>query len=160
MCESSNRILIYQMKKNRIRVIALGVFLHEGRILVFEGSDKVKNETFFRPLGGGVEFGETSEEALTREIHEELGLEIKNPRYLGMLENIFVYQGEPGHEIALVYDAQFVQADVYLQKNLRYVESDGEDLQCQWLSLDKVEKKNLRLYPHGLYQLLLNQEEK
>ena len=77
-----------------------------------------------------------------------------------MLENIFIYQGEPGHEIALVYDAQFVQADVYLQKNLRYVESDGEDLQCQWLSLDKVEKKNLRLYPHGLYQLLLNQEEK
>jgi 8-oxo-dGTP pyrophosphatase MutT (NUDIX family) len=145
------------MKKKRIRVVVLGVFLNRGRILVFQGSDKIKNETFFRPLGGGVEFGETSENALDREIKEELGLEIKDPRYLGALENIFVYQGEPGHEIVLVYDAQFADPKVYGKMDLRYVESDGEALRCQWLALEDIEKHNLRLYPQGLHQLLMSQ---
>ncbi len=148
------------MKKNRIRVVVLGVFLNQGKILVFQGKDKVKDETFFRPLGGGVEFGETSENALIREIREELGLEIKEPEYLGTLENIFVYQGEPGHEVVLIYDAQFVDPKVYEETNLHYVESDGEDLRCQWLALEDVERQQLRLYPHGLYQLLMEKLDK
>jgi len=148
------------MKKNRIRVVVLSVFLDQGKILVFQGSDKVKDETFFRPLGGGVEFGETSENALIREIREELGLEIKEPHFLGTLENIFVYQGEPGHEVVLVYDARFVDSKVYAEPNLQCVESDGEDLRCQWLDLEDVENQHLSLYPHGLYQLLRKQLKK
>jgi 8-oxo-dGTP pyrophosphatase MutT (NUDIX family) len=143
------------MKKNRIRVVVLGVFLNHGKILVFQGRDNIKNENFFRPLGGGVEFGETSQDALIREIREELGLEIKEPRYLGTLENIFVYQGEPGHEIVLIYDAKFVDPKVYEETNLNYVESDGEDLRCRWLALEDIERQQFRLYPHGLYQLLM-----
>jgi len=145
------------MKKNHIRVVVLGVFLNQGKILVFQGKDKVKDETFFRPLGGGVEFGETSENALIREIREELGLEIKEPEYLGTLENIFIYQGEPGHEVVLVYEARFVDPKVYSETNLHCVESDGEDLCCQWLALENVERQHLRLYPHGLYTLLTKQ---
>jgi 8-oxo-dGTP pyrophosphatase MutT (NUDIX family) len=143
------------MKKNRIRVVVLGVFLNQGRILVFEGYDPVKNETFFRPLGGAVEFGETSEIALVREIKEELGLEIRDPRYLGMLENIFVYLGEPGHEVVLIYDAQFIDPSIYNKMHPHYVESDGQDFRCKWLTLEEVEKKHLRLYPQGLYELLM-----
>ena len=61
------------MKKQKIRVIAVSVFQNAGRILVFKGHDPVKGETFYRPLGGAIEFGETSQQALVREIREELG---------------------------------------------------------------------------------------
>jgi 8-oxo-dGTP pyrophosphatase MutT (NUDIX family) len=40
--------------------------------LVAHGHDSVKSEDFYRPLGGGIEFGELSEAALRREIKEEL----------------------------------------------------------------------------------------
>lgn len=144
------------MSKNRIRVIALGVFLNNGRILVFQGHDRVDGDVFFRPLGGGVEFGETGQNALIREIQEELGFGITGVKYLGTLENIFIYQGEPGHEVVLIYDARFVDPKVYSQSNLHYTEGQGKEMPCQWLSLEDVEKKKLHLYPLGLYELLMD----
>ena len=35
-----------------------------------EGYDKVKNKTFYRALGGGIEFTETSKDAIIREFKE------------------------------------------------------------------------------------------
>jgi ADP-ribose pyrophosphatase YjhB (NUDIX family) len=142
------------MKKKRIRVISLAVFLDHGRILAFEGYDHAKDQIFFRPLGGEVEFGEPCEEALAREIKEELGKEINDIRLLGTLENIFVYEGETGHEIAFIYDARFVDQGIYDQVHPHYVESDGQDFRCRWLSVEDVDKNHLRLYPQGLQQLV------
>jgi len=62
--------------------------------------------------------------------------------------------------VVLVYDARFVNPKVYEETNLRYVESDGEDMPCQWLALEEVEKKKLHLYPLGLYELLMDTNEK
>ena len=55
-----------------IRVIAICIFRRNNRILVFEGFDAVKSSPYYRPLGGGIELGETSEAALIREIGEEI----------------------------------------------------------------------------------------
>jgi hypothetical protein len=44
---------------NEIRPVALCVFRNNDGILVFEGYDDVKGETFYRPPGGGIEFGES-----------------------------------------------------------------------------------------------------
>ena len=46
------------MKPNRVRTIAICVFKKGGRIFVAEGYDPAKQETFYRPLGGRIEFGE------------------------------------------------------------------------------------------------------
>ena len=54
------------LKKNRIRVLSLGIFRRGDSIFVAEGFDQVKGETFYRPLGGGVEFGEQAADALVR----------------------------------------------------------------------------------------------
>jgi len=79
------------MDTTRIRPIAVCLFRHENRILVSEGFDTVKQDYYYRPLGGGIEYGEPSREAVAREIREELGAEIENIRLLDVLENIFVY---------------------------------------------------------------------
>lgn len=58
------------LKEGQIRVLALGVIKDGDRIFVGYGYDPVKQQTFYRAMGGGVEFGETSYEALKREFQE------------------------------------------------------------------------------------------
>lgn len=50
----------------RIRPIAICLLRHEGKILVFEGWDRAERRAFYRPLGGGIEFGETGQHAVQR----------------------------------------------------------------------------------------------
>ena len=95
------------MKAGKIRPLAICVFSHQGRILVSEGYDSVKKQTFYRPLGGKIEFGEPSAETVRRELLEEIGYEVGDLHYLATLENIFTYNGQKGHEIILIYDGDF-----------------------------------------------------
>jgi hypothetical protein len=52
------------MSNHKIRPIAICVFRHQNRILVIEAYDHIKNEKYYRPLGGGIEFGEYSSIAI------------------------------------------------------------------------------------------------
>ncbi len=132
------------MKKNKIRPIAIGIFLHEQRLLVFEGYDQVKNKYFYRPLGGGIKFGETGAEALQREIKEEIGYQIENTRYLGLIESRFMLRGEPGHEIILVYSGRFTNIEIYSKLNFLGHESDGTEIKVKWVDISYL-KENLGL---------------
>jgi NADH pyrophosphatase NudC (nudix superfamily) len=61
--------------------------------LVFESYDTHKDETFYRLLGGSIEFGEPSEQTMRRELYEEAGLELCDVRYLATTENVFPSSG-------------------------------------------------------------------
>ena len=136
----------------RIRPLAICVFSHEGRILVNEAHDPVKGLNFCRPLGGGIEFGETGVQAVDREIHEEIGAAVTNVRYVGTLENIFTYLGKPGHEIVLVYDGELVDRSLYEREFLEGVEGE-ERFRAEWRALDTFGPA-LPLFPDGLVALL------
>lgn len=138
-----------------IRPLAICVFMHNDKILVCEGIDSVKNEIFFRPAGGMIEFQEKAEDALRREIREETGEEITNIKYLGLIENIFTYEGKPGHEIILVYDAEFINKDIYNKEAVNITESNDVWCYAYWKSLDEFGVGKLKLYPDKLKQLLL-----
>ena len=115
------------------------------------GFDDTKGERFLRPVGGAVEFGETAVEALRREVREELREEIRDPVRLGVLENIFEYCGETGHEVVFVYDAAFVNGDLYSQPELELHEPiwDGA---ARWIDPERLPSEPL--YPVGLLELL------
>jgi 8-oxo-dGTP pyrophosphatase MutT (NUDIX family) len=100
---------------SQIRPLAICLFSHNDKILVSEEFDPSKDETFYRPLGGGIEFGEHSIDAVRRELMEEIGAEVKELVYLGTLENIYVFNGIPGHEIVQVYDGALVDPGLYEQ---------------------------------------------
>jgi 8-oxo-dGTP pyrophosphatase MutT (NUDIX family) len=138
----------------RIRAIAICVFQHAGRILVIDIQDPATGERFYRPAGGGIEFGEPSENALRRELREELGIEIDAPVLLGVLENIFYYDGRPGHEIVFVYDAQFVDRQLYRQNRFKVFEDTGDVFDAVWLDLSTSGPKTPPVYPEGLVELL------
>lgn len=144
------------MDTSRIRPIAVCLFRHENRVLVSEGFDAVKQNYYYRPLGGGIEYGETSREAVVREIREELGVEIENVRLLGVLENVFVYEGRQGHEIVFVYDAEFADKSLYQLGEIdAYEQEAGVSFKAQWFSLSEIEKDDGGLVPKDLAQLLI-----
>ena len=139
-----------------IRPIAICLFRHNGRILVFEGYDPSKDKTFYRPLGGGIEFGEYSGDAIQREIREELNAEVHDLVYLGTLENIFTFDGQPGHEIVQVYDGKLNDPELYEKTEIAAHEPVLDlPLKVSWRRLDEFGPGKLILYPDGLLELLL-----
>ena len=139
---------------NQIRPIAICVFRHQDRILVFEGYEKTRNEIFYRPLGGGIEFGERSEDAVRRELMEEINAEIGEVRCLGMLENIYNFNDKPYHEIVIVYDGELIDSGLYEQAVMEGQEANGESIHVLWKKLDEFESGKSILYPSGLLDLL------
>ncbi|MDP7020454.1 MAG: NUDIX hydrolase [Pirellulaceae bacterium] len=137
-----------------IRILAICVFRHGSKVLVAQGFDAVKEESFLRPLGGAVEFGELAADALRREIREELAAEIAEVVQIGVLENIFTYRGQPGHEIVLVFDARFVDQEFYQKDSLAIHEEDIWDGPARWVDLN--DDLPFDLYPDGLAALLRN----
>jgi len=140
---------------SQIRSVSLCVFLNNNRILVFEGYDKVKNETFYRPLGGGIEFGETAEETVRRELMEEIQAEVDNIRFLGALENIFTFNGDSYHEIVMIHDGVLKESGLYEQAEVVGEEANGDVIRAKWMDLDEFGEDKSILYPNGLLELLL-----
>jgi len=140
------------MRPGRIRVLALGIIWRGDKLLVAEGYDPFKRQTFYRPLGGGVEFGEYARDALIREFDEELSAELVNIHYLETLQNIFTFDGQPGHEIILLFEAGFADETLYARDDLMVIEAN-ESAQAAWKRLDEFTDET-PLYPAGLCDLL------
>ncbi|MGB7892304.1 MAG: NUDIX hydrolase [Microcoleus sp.] len=134
------------MEKGKVRVIVLGLIQSGDRIFVSECCDPVKQDTFYRVLGGGVEFGEHSIDALQREFQEEIQAELTNIKYLACLENFFVYNGKAGHELIQLYQCEFVDAKFYELESLDFADGDGEHT-AFWMSIERFRSGELRLVP-------------
>ncbi|HEY9626632.1 MAG TPA: NUDIX hydrolase [Coleofasciculaceae cyanobacterium] len=136
-----------------IRVTALGLIKHKTRIFVFEAHNPEAQEVFYRALGGGVEFGETSEAALRREFLEEINAELTNVQYIGCLENLFVYNGKPGHELIQLYQCDFVDDRFYQADSFQACEV-GNPFTALWVECDRFKSGELRLVPPDFFQFL------
>jgi 8-oxo-dGTP pyrophosphatase MutT (NUDIX family) len=137
-----------------IRPIAIGVVRRGRELLVFNAVDSVKGERFHRPLGGGIEFGERSDEAVVRELREETGFEVRVESRLGVLENVFTHEGREWHEICFVFDVSFADPSAYDCETFEVVETvSGVEvrLPAVWVDPDALDAP---LYPDGLRELL------
>lgn len=144
-------------KKKKIRVIALAVLCWDDHIFVTEYIDEHTGNPYYRPLGGGVDFYETGEEAVIRELQEEINAELVNVQYAGMLENIFKMQSKRRHQICLMYTAQFAEAE---RQQIAYtvVGEEGEkNFNAMWKPLSIFREGEANLYPDGLLTLLDSQ---
>ena len=138
-------------KFKEIRPIALGLAIKNNKLLVSEGFDKVKNETFYRCLGGGIEFLEKSEEALKREFLEEINVDITVKDFLGISENIFTYQGKKAHELILFYSIEI--PDKNYQEEYKVIDDHGETI-AKWIDIDDFKNKSKILYPEDIFKYI------
>ena len=141
-----------------LRVKAVCVFTNDDRILAIDGHDPTKGQSFWVPVGGRVEFGETSQEAIAREVEEELSAEITDLRLLGVLENIFTFDGNDGHEIVFIYDARFSEPSMYRQDQVEGIE-ENQPFTAHWINPD-APADGRPLYPDGLADLLASHPSK
>ena len=68
---------------NKIRVVAAAIIV-DGRLLIAQRSEEMSSPLLWEVPGGKVEEGETDEEALKRELREELAIEVHVHDFVGM----------------------------------------------------------------------------
>ncbi|MFM2064028.1 MAG: hypothetical protein RLZZ507_3699 [Cyanobacteriota bacterium] len=141
-------------KPGEIRVIVLALIRDGDRIFVSEGYDPTKQSTFYRALGGGVEFGETSLIALEREFQEEIQADLSNIRYLSCIENLFIYDGKQGHEIIQLYQCEFADPKFYQIESLTFSETPEKKHRALWVEIEKFKSGELRLVPEVFFDYL------
>lgn len=127
--------------KNTIEIIARAVIQKENQVLLC----RVKgNEHWFFP-GGHVEFGEYAEEALKRELVEEIGAEITDIQMIGVNENKFIANGKNHQEANLVYSAT-------MGSNER-IEALEEHLEFKWAETKYLVEE--KIFPENLKRSIL-----
>lgn len=137
------------MHKKRIRPIAGAIIKRGNKIFVGAGYDNVKKEEFYRLMGGGIKFRETALQALKREFREEFAAELINIELLKIVENIFVFNGDYGHEICYIYRADFKDQKMYEDKKYSVLDRP-EAGYGEWVEY----RKGMRVYPQGVAELI------
>ena len=132
-------------KRQIIKAMAVIRRPRDGALLVSESAEP----RFQRPLGGHVEFGEYAADTIHREFGEELGQVVTDVRRLGVLENIFSWQGGSEHEVVFIFTATFADPSVYEIEE--QVIRDKPERRVLWRPADAVAPP---LYPAGLSELI------
>ncbi|WP_436910684.1 NUDIX hydrolase [Halosimplex marinum] len=134
-----------------IRPLAVGVPRRPGEVLLSRLYDD--GEPFYRPIGGAIEFGESSDEALAREFDEELGVEVVEAELLETLENSFTFDGQRGHEIWFLYEVALAESWPYERDEFEGEEPEiGETYEAVWKPVDALD--DVTVYPEHLAALL------
>ncbi|MDT0158867.1 NUDIX hydrolase [Bacillus sp. AG4(2022)] len=144
------------MMVDRPRANTLGIIYKDGRILAEKLSGKhSKGEgVFYRPLGGTIELGETSIDALKREFMEEIGAEINIVNYIACIENIYSINGITRHELTQLYKAELVNESLYEKESIP-VNENGRKSEAKWIPVISFIDEREVLFPAGLENYLI-----
>lgn len=124
----------------QIELIARAVIIRDDRILL--AKQKTESNTFLP--GGHIEAGEYAEEALRRELQEELGSDSRVGRFVGVLEHKFTDKhGREYEEINLIFEVKLDSSKV---------EAKESHLEFKWVNPDEFGKENL--LPSSLQTIL------
>ena len=135
----------------RPRVRVAGILIEDDKILLIEHLKKDKR--YWLVPGGGVDWGESTAEALIREYKEETNLDISVEKFLFLSETIA--PDKQKHVINLYFQIKV------LKNSIENMQLGDEKNLTDLRFITKNEIENIKLYPNIKTQLiqLLNKEE-
>jgi 8-oxo-dGTP pyrophosphatase MutT (NUDIX family) len=89
----------FRLDGTRINLRVGGIFIANGQVLL---NRLEKDDYWFLP-GGRVTTGESTDQAIRREVREEIGIDCEIIRPVLLVENFFALAGEPFHELGVYY---------------------------------------------------------
>jgi 8-oxo-dGTP pyrophosphatase MutT (NUDIX family) len=141
--------------KTSFRLVALCIICRQNTFLVTEIIDPQNGHILHRPPGGGIEPGESAEDAVRRELWEELNVRLKNLKCIGTVEYSWFYKGNETVERASLFWANAAD-DPRLSRgetpDLR--EADGQCLRTFWRPFDEGHKPYPPVCPPMLLEYL------
>ncbi len=134
----------------KTKLKALIIIRRNQEILAVKGVEKIKNKDYYRIIGGTIEFQETSRDAITREVREELGSDIENLKLHSVEENIFEFQGEQIHQIEFIYSGELANKDLYKQEHITITEPYAS-FNTDWVPIEKIKNEEIIMFPEIKY---------
>jgi 8-oxo-dGTP diphosphatase len=117
-------------------VISRALIKKDDKILLCRS---ITRDYYFFP-GGHVELGEISSDALVREMREERGSNIKNLKFIGLIENIYKEKENTKYEINIVFDAE--------EENHEIETITKEDhIEFEFMTIEEVKEADIRPVP-------------
>lgn len=145
--------------QQHVKVKAIGLHWREGKLLAAEVFDDHGQLKGVRPLGGGVEFGESWQTALAREFKEELNVDVEVNGPPHVMENIYTHHGATGHEVLFIGEVRFSAQAFAGQNVIEFLEDNGTPCTARWFDLTELDLADgPALFPAGLKQVLLGNE--
>tara|TARA_B110000116_G_C16736500_1_gene536321 strand:+ start:196 stop:615 length:420 start_codon:yes stop_codon:yes gene_type:complete len=138
----------------KIQCVSHGLIINESNILVYEVFDKISHKSFFRLIGGHIEFGESASGALIREFKEEINQEIEIVKHIDTFESIFFYNGKDRHEFVSLFNIKFLNKSVYNQRNIIGYEGPDRTFVADWIPIKEFTNKSKIIYPLNILEYL------
>jgi ADP-ribose pyrophosphatase YjhB (NUDIX family) len=114
-----------------------GIAIHDRHVLLVQA----RGFGFWFTPGGRVEMGESSTDALRREMREELGVDVEVGRLLWVVENFFQHDGTPAHELALMFSITLPPGCALLDtRHEHHCVDAGVPLTFRWFPLDQLDE--------------------
>lgn len=136
-----------------IRVKAIAVIRRGDALLLSFAVDPDSGTRYGRFLGGGIEPGERADEALRRELREELGVEIAALRRVGVIENLYASATRQIHEVIFVFTAAFVDPGLYRCEHFAVNEAACDGV-AEWVPVEQLRRGGIPVYPPELLDLI------
>ncbi len=135
----------------RIRPIAIALIEHGNHWLMMEVRDRNNTVKGYRPVGGGLEFGETAVDALHREFREEVGWVPTDLELLKVVENHFRHNDVAGHEIVFVFRGNAPEEARDINRHYDFLDG-GVTTTVRWMG--RKDATAAPLFPIGIEVLM------
>jgi ADP-ribose pyrophosphatase YjhB (NUDIX family) len=127
----------------RWRPSAYAIIVHDGKVLLTKESGR------YSLPGGGLELGELPEDGLMREIKEETGVAVKDPKLVGFHADFFTFteskKGKYAETLQFFYRCTYVGGEITMD-NLPEADRDDHEM-SEWILMADIDT----IPRHGRY---------